>query len=125
MNIKKLNEDKNTKVAEMETLLNDVKAEERAFTEDEQKQFDELKSQIEAINKTLEAFEASRELVDKSNLKSNDWKCNRSIFSIGDYRHNVRSVNEVSKYQEGLNKEPKRFFDWDDGKQYDPKKTRD
>jgi HK97 family phage major capsid protein len=64
MNIKKLNEDKNTKVAEMETLLNGVKAEERAFTEDEQKQFDELKSQIEAINKTLEAFEASRELVD-------------------------------------------------------------
>ena len=64
MNIKKLNEDKNTKVAEMETLLNEVKAEERAFTEDEQKQFDELKSQIEAINKTLEAFEASRELVD-------------------------------------------------------------
>lgn len=64
MNIKKLNEDKNTKVAEMETLLNGVKAEERAFTEDEQKQFDELKSQIEAINKTLEAFEASRKLVD-------------------------------------------------------------
>ena len=29
MNIKKLNEDKNTKVAEMETLLNGVKAEER------------------------------------------------------------------------------------------------
>lgn len=64
MNIKKLNEDKNTKVTEMETLLNEVKAEERAFTEDEQKKFDELKSQIEAINKTLEAFEASRELVD-------------------------------------------------------------
>ena len=64
MNIKKLNEDKNTKVAEMETLLNGVKAEERAFTEDEQKQFDELKSQIEAISKTLEAFEASRKLVD-------------------------------------------------------------
>lgn len=64
MNIKKLNEDKNTKVAEMESLLNGVKAEERAFTEDEQKQFDELKSQIEAINKTIEAFEASRELVD-------------------------------------------------------------
>lgn len=64
MNIKKLNEDKNTKVSEMENLLNGVKAEERAFTEDEQKKFDELKSQIEAINKTIEAFEASRELVD-------------------------------------------------------------
>lgn len=37
MNIKKLNEDKNTKVSEMENLLNGVKAEERAFTEDEQK----------------------------------------------------------------------------------------
>jgi HK97 family phage major capsid protein len=64
MNIKKLNEDKNTKISEMENLLNGVKAEERAFTEDEQKQFDELKSQIEAINKTIEAFETSRELVD-------------------------------------------------------------
>ena len=64
MNKKSLEEQKNEKVTEMDKLLNDVKAEERAFTEDEQKLFDELKTQIEAINKTLEAFESSRELVD-------------------------------------------------------------
>lgn len=64
MNKKSLEEQKNEKVTEMDKLLNDVKAEERAFTEDEQKLFDELKSEIEAINKTMEAFESSRELVD-------------------------------------------------------------
>lgn len=79
MNIKKLNEDKNTKVAEMETLLNGVKAEERAFTEDEQKQFDELKSQIEAINKTLEAFEASRKLVDDAKKEEEKSKKEKEV----------------------------------------------
>lgn len=64
MNKKSLEEQKNEKVTAMDKLLNDVKAEERAFTEDEQKLFDELKTQIEAINKTMEAFESSRELVD-------------------------------------------------------------
>ena len=64
MNIKKLTEDKNGKMAEMQTLLDKVEKEERAFTEEEQKLFDELKAEIEAINKTMEAFESSRELVD-------------------------------------------------------------
>lgn len=64
MNKKSLEEQKNEKVTQMDKLLNDVKAEERAFTEDEQKLFDELKTQIEAINNTLKAFEDSRELVD-------------------------------------------------------------
>lgn len=64
MNKKSLEEQKNEKVTQMDKLLNDVKAEERAFTEDEQKLFDELKTQIEAINNTMKAFEDSRELVD-------------------------------------------------------------
>jgi len=64
MNKKSLEEQKNEKVTKMEKLLNDVKAEERAFTEEEQKLFDELKTQIDAINKTMQAFEDSRELVD-------------------------------------------------------------
>ena len=65
MNIKKLTEDKNSKTTEMQTLLDNVKAEERAFTEDEQKLFDKLKGEIEAINNTIKAFEDSRELVDE------------------------------------------------------------
>lgn len=64
MKKKSLEEQKNEKVTQMDKLLNDVKTEERAFTEEEQKLFDELKAEIEAINKTMEAFESSRELVD-------------------------------------------------------------
>ena len=64
MNKKSLEEQKNEKVTQMDKLLNDVKAEERAFTEEEKKLFDELKTQIEAINNTMKAFEDSRELVD-------------------------------------------------------------
>ena len=63
MNIKKLTEEKNQKVTEMQNLLDGVKKEERAFTEEEQKMFDQLKSQIEAINNTINAFEKGRELV--------------------------------------------------------------
>lgn len=62
--MKSLEEQKNEKVTQMDKLLNDVKAEERAFTEDEEKLFNQLKDEIDAINKTMEAFEQSRELVD-------------------------------------------------------------
>ena len=62
--MKSLEEQKNEKVTQMDKLLNDVKAEERAFTEDEEKLFNQLKEEIDAINKTMEAFEQSRELVD-------------------------------------------------------------
>ncbi len=44
MNIKKLNEEKKAEVqAKMQELLDGVKAEERAFTDDEIKLFDTLK----------------------------------------------------------------------------------
>lgn len=62
--MKSLEEQKQEKVTQMDKLLNDVKAEERAFTEDEEKLFNQLKDEIDAINKTMEAFEQSRELVD-------------------------------------------------------------
>lgn len=64
-NKKSLEEQKNEKLTQMDNLLNSVKSEERAFTDEEQKLFDELKTEIEAINKTMEAFEANRELVDE------------------------------------------------------------
>lgn len=64
MNIKKLNEEKAAAQAKMQELLDGVKAEERAFTEEESKLFETLKDQVEAINKTFKAFEDSRNLVD-------------------------------------------------------------
>ena len=66
MNIKKLNEEKAAAQAKMQELLDGVKAEERAFTEEESKLFETLKDQVEAINKTFKAFEDSRNLVDES-----------------------------------------------------------
>lgn len=66
MNIKKLNEERAEKQKQMEDLLSGVKAEERAFTEDEDKLFNELKSGIELINKTLSAFEESRKLEEET-----------------------------------------------------------
>lgn len=66
MNIKKLNEERAEKQKQMEDLLSGVKAEERAFTEDEDKLFSELKNGIELINKTLSAFEESRKLEEET-----------------------------------------------------------
>jgi hypothetical protein len=66
----------------------------------------------------------SRQLIDKNNLKKNDWFHNRSIFAIGDFRHNVLSEKDVNDYQKDLSLQPKRFFEWDDGKVYDPKKKK-
>lgn len=73
MDKKSLEEQKNEKLTEMENLVNGVKAEERAFTEDEQALFDKLKTEIEAVNKTIEAFESTRQLVDDEK-KENDKK---------------------------------------------------
>lgn len=64
----------------------------------------------------------SRILVDKSNKTPNN---NKSIFSFMDYRHNVLFENEYKQYQRNISNEPKKFFDWDDNKIYDPKKKRD
>lgn len=76
MNIKKLNEEKAEVQAKMQGLLDGVKAEERAFTDDEIKLFDTLKSQVDAINKTIDAFEKSRELIDDDSKENDDSKNN-------------------------------------------------
>ena len=76
MNIKKLNEEKAEVQAKMQELLDGVKAEERAFTDDEIKLFDTLKSQVDAINKTIDAFEKSRELIDDDSKEIDDSKNN-------------------------------------------------
>lgn len=66
MNIKKLNEERAEKQKQMEDLLSTVKTEERAFTEEEDKMFNELKSAVELINNTLAAFEENRKLDEKT-----------------------------------------------------------
>lgn len=49
----------------------------------------------------------------------------KSIFNLGDFRHNVRSEEE-RKYNDNLvSQKLKKFFDWDDGKAFDPKNKKD
>ena len=65
MNLKALTEQRAEKQTEMETLLNTVKTEERAFTEDENELFKKLESEIGLINKTISAITKGRELTEE------------------------------------------------------------
>ena len=62
MNQKALTEQRAEKQTEMETLLNTVKTEERAFTEEENERFKKLESEIGLINETISAMTKGREL---------------------------------------------------------------
>ncbi len=65
MNLKALTEQKAEKQNEMETLLNNVKAEERAFTEEENELFKKLESEIGLINETITAITKGRDLIEE------------------------------------------------------------
>jgi hypothetical protein len=59
--------------------------------------------------------------VDKDiNDKKNPMKMNRSVFAISDYRHDIRLKEEADVYSTRVSQQPKKFFDWDDGKKYNP-----
>ena len=68
-------------------------------------------------------------LVDKDinpkRLKHIIYKPNKSIFSIDDFRHDVTSKKEAEFYGSQVSKLPKKFFDWDDGKKFNPKYKKD
>lgn len=63
-NLKALTEQRTEKQKEMEALLSLVKTENRAFTEDENKQFDALENEIKAIDSTIKAEERAKSLGD-------------------------------------------------------------
>lgn len=72
MNLKALTEQRAEKQTEMETLLNTVKAEERAFTEDENELFKKLESEIGLINETISAITKGRELTEEPAPEQNE-----------------------------------------------------
>lgn len=49
----------------------------------------------------------------------------KSIFSFGDFRNNVVSEEERKFNDDKVSKLPKKFFDWDDGKKFNPKYKKD
>lgn len=65
MNKKLLQEQKAELLNRMEVMTSNVETEVRAFSDEEIKNFDELKKQIEQINKTLEMFDIQKEMVEE------------------------------------------------------------
>lgn len=65
MKLKALTEQRAEKQNEMETLLNTVKTEERAFTPEESELFKKLESEIGLINETISAITKGRELTEE------------------------------------------------------------
>ena len=69
-------------------------------------------------------------LVDKelnpSKIKNEiEYYPRRSIFSYGDFRNNVLTKKQMEYYNSKVSQEPKKFFDWDDGKKFNPKYKKD
>jgi hypothetical protein len=66
-------------------------------------------------------------LVDKifNEKKKKNHSDTKSVFSIGDYRHNLIFKNEADSYSSKVNQMPKQFFDWDNGLKFNPKYKRD
>lgn len=74
MNLKALTEQKAEKQTEMETLLNTVKTEERAFSDEESELFTQLESDIQRINETLDAIAKGRELTKEPEAEETEDK---------------------------------------------------
>lgn len=54
-----------------------------------------------------------------------EYNPNRTVFSLGDFRHNVISKEQRLYNDSKVNQKPLRFFDWDDGKKFNPKTKKD
>lgn len=74
MNLKALTEQKAEKQTEMEALLNTVKTEERAFSDEESELFTQLESDIQRINETLDAIAKGRELTKEPEAEETEDK---------------------------------------------------
>ena len=77
MKLKALTEQRAEKQNEMETLLNTVKSEERAFTPEESELFKKLESEIGLINETISAITKGRELTEEP--KEDEPECDKEV----------------------------------------------
>ena len=63
--------------------------------------------------------------INYKRLKPIDDNPNKSVFNFGDFRHDVMTKNESQYYGSKVSQLPKKFFDWDDGKKFNPKYKKD
>lgn len=74
-------EKRNNLIEEMETLISKAKTETRAFTEEEFKRYEEIRKEIENIDKTIKAEEEMRGLENKKQQKQPEQRSAADIFS--------------------------------------------
>ena len=63
--------------------------------------------------------------LNPSKIKTVNYNPVRSVFNYGDFRNNVLTKKEKDIYDAKVSQKPRKFFDWDDGKRYNPKYKKD
>jgi len=66
-------------------------------------------------------------LVDKNTNNPKDTlnNPNKSIYSLGDFRHELVMKDETEFYSSQVSQLPKQLLAWDDGKKFNPKFKKD
>jgi hypothetical protein len=66
-------------------------------------------------------------LVDKglNDRRGKDEIPGKSVFSLGDFRHNLLYKEQADAYMSKVSQQPKNFMSWDDGTRFNPKYKRD
>ena len=63
--------------------------------------------------------------INPKRLKPIQFNPSRSIFNIQDFRHNVSTDKDRKNFDSTVSQLPRKFFDWDDGKKFNPKYKKD
>ena len=63
--------------------------------------------------------------VNPKRLKPIKYNANKSVFNFGDFRHDVMTQKQAKEYGSQVSQFPRKFFDWDDGKKFNPKYKKD
>lgn len=71
MYLKQLREKRSAKVKRMQEILAGAKGENRAMSEEEQKEFDEAEAEIADLDKTITAAEKAKELAQQETDENN------------------------------------------------------
>jgi len=104
MSLKELTEKKAEVSEKMSELLNKIKLEKRAFTEEELKIWDELKNQAAILNSTIEALEIAREekLVEEENRKEEGEEMGSQERSSSSSKNKTKETRSFANFIRGV-----------------------
>ena len=98
------------------------------YKEDKNKKADDFIS-VEYNNPLKQKPKRMLAFVDKDinpkRLRPIEYNPSRSVFNFHDFRHNVTTKKDADYYGSQVSQEPRKFFDWDDGKKFNPKYKND